>query len=227
MATFNGEKYIYKQLRSVLVQLTATDEVIISDDGSTDQTITIIESFDDQRIRIFKNGKRKGPVGNFENAILQARGDYIFLADQDDFWMDGKIDKHLLLHQHNDLVVSDAVVVSEDGHVLFDSFFSARGSKGGLLKNLFKNSFLGCCMSFSRKIAAYALPIPKGVHMHDWWIGLVAELKGNVFFCNDKLMYYVRHDRNASPTLGTSGYSAAKRLKNRLTLVWGLFFIKR
>jgi len=222
MATFNGEKYIHNQLKSILDQLQAFDEVIISDDGSTDDTIGIIKSFSDVRIKIFFNENKKGPVGNFENAILQASGDYIFLADQDDVWFDGKIDKHLLLHKSYDLVVSDAVVVNEDQEILFDSFFKARGSKAGLFKNLVRNSFLGCCMSFNREIANYSLPFPSGIHMHDWWIGLVAELKGRVIFCDDKLMSYVRHDNNASPTLGNSGYSALKRMKNRLTLAFCL-----
>ncbi|HVW14769.1 MAG TPA: glycosyltransferase family 2 protein [Mucilaginibacter sp.] len=227
MATFNGEKFIYEQLKSILDQLLVTDEVIISDDGSTDNTIRIIQSFSDGRIKIFSNRSRRGPVGNFENAISYATGDYIFLADQDDVWFEGKIDKHLLLHENYDLVVSDAVVVNENQQILFESFFKARGSRAGLFKNLFKNSFLGCCMSFSRRIADYARPFPPGIHMHDWWIGLVAELKGRVVFCDDKLMRYVRHDSNASPTLGQSGYSFFKRMGNRLTLAWGLFFLKR
>jgi hypothetical protein len=59
--------------------------------------------------------------------------------------------------------------------------------------------------------------------MHDWWIGLVAELKGKVIFCDEKQMKYIRHQNNASPTLSDSGYSFMKRLYNRVSLVIGLF----
>jgi glycosyltransferase involved in cell wall biosynthesis len=222
MATFNGEKYIYKQVKSILDQLSAEDELIVSDDGSTDGTIEALNKFNDKRIKIFENVYQKGPIGNFENAIQNAKGNYIFLADQDDTWLSGKIEKHLQLHQTYDLVMSDAVVVNEQGLVLYPSFFKARNSKAGLFSNLKKNAYIGCCMSFNRKIISCALPFPRYIHMHDWWIGLVAEIKGKVIFCNEPLMHYVRHQNNASPTLSDSGYSFGKRLKNRLLLIWGL-----
>jgi glycosyltransferase involved in cell wall biosynthesis len=225
MAVYNGEKYIYQQVKSILDQFSHNDELIISDDGSTDNTIAILENFKDDRIKIFFNSQNKGPVGNFENALLKARGKYIFLADQDDLWLSGKIEKHLQLHKVYDLVISDAIVIDEQGLILHQSFFKARNSKAGLVNNLKKNAYIGCCMSFNRKIAVYALPFPKYIHMHDWWIGLVAEIKGKVIFCDDKLMKYIRHHNNASPTLTNSGYSFIKRFNNRLSLIFGLFSI--
>lgn len=218
MATFNGEKHIQHQLQSILNQLSADDEIIISDDGSTDQTIQIIRSFGDKRISIVFNESRKGPVGNFENAINHAKGDLIFLCDQDDVWQDTKLQRHIQLHDQFDLVISDAVVTNEVGLVIHPSFFKVRKSKAGLLYNLKKNRYIGCCMSMNRKIIHYALPFPPSIHMHDWWIGLVAELKGKVFFCDDKLIHYVRHDSNASPTLGNSGYSFLRQVRNRVNM---------
>jgi len=225
MATYNGEKYIYKQVSSILNQLSATDELIISDDKSNDQTISILESFQDDRIKIFTNIKSKGPIGNFENALSKASGKIVFLADQDDIWLDNKIQTHKELHSKYDLVISDAKVVDESGQLIYDSFFEQRGSRSGLINNLIKNSYIGCCMSFNQKILNYALPFPTYIHMHDWWIGLIGELKGNTVFCNNKLMNYVRHQNNASPTLSKSGYSGLKRMKNRLQLLYGLIFI--
>ena len=84
MATYNGEKYIEEQLKSILSQLGENDEVIVSDDSSTDNTLAIVESFNDVRIKIFPNNKFHSPIFNFENALKQATGDYIFLSDQDD-----------------------------------------------------------------------------------------------------------------------------------------------
>lgn len=226
IATYNGEEFIAIQLQSIIDQLESDDEIIISDDDSTDNTIKIVEAFSDDRIKIFPNKNKKGPAGNFENAISKAAGEYIFLADQDDLWLPGKIGKHLILHKDFDLIVSDALVVDESGRILFDSFFEARGSRAGLIKNLTKNSYVGCCMSFNKKIAGYALPFPDNIHMHDWWIGLVAELRGKVIFCGDKLIKYVRHANNASPTLDKSGYSFFKRMRNRLTLAFALMHLK-
>ena len=102
LATYNGEKYIYDQLISILKQINKNDEVIISDDCSSDSTISIIKSLNDKRIRIFHHERiacgYKGTmktcylVGkNAENALQHARGEYIFLADQDDVWHKNKV----------------------------------------------------------------------------------------------------------------------------------------
>ena len=90
IATYNGEKYLREQLDSILPQLAESDEVIVSDDGSTDGTIDLITSLNDPRIKIVSNSGRKGYVGNFENALKHTTGDYIFLSDQDDIWYPNK-----------------------------------------------------------------------------------------------------------------------------------------
>lgn len=90
MATYNGEEYIKEQLESILCQLGEMDEIIISDDGSTDNTLNIIESYNDSRIKIHINTGKHGFVYNFENALQKAKGEYIFLSDQDDIWLPEK-----------------------------------------------------------------------------------------------------------------------------------------
>lgn len=102
IATHNGAHYIKEQIESILCQLGTNDEIIISDDGSTDNTIDILLAFNDKRIIIYHY---KQPVKskhshiyvckNFENALKHAKGDYIFLADQDDWWMPNKVMKCL------------------------------------------------------------------------------------------------------------------------------------
>ena len=84
MATYNGEKYLREQVGSILTQLGENDELVVSDDGSTDSTIDILKSYNDPRIKIFINTGRHGVNSNFENALRHADGDYIFLSDQDD-----------------------------------------------------------------------------------------------------------------------------------------------
>ncbi|EGF56173.1 glycosyltransferase, group 2 family protein [Bacteroides fluxus YIT 12057] len=123
IATYNGEKFIKEQLDSILHQLSDEDEIIISDDSSTDATLDIIKKYLDKRIVIIDNQKFHSPVYNFENAIKQAKGDYIFLADQDDVWLPHKIDSLLPHLVENDLVLSNAKVVDASLNMVKERFY--------------------------------------------------------------------------------------------------------
>lgn len=219
MATYNGEKFIRQQLLSILPQLSSHDEIIISDDGSIDQTLTIVAQLDDQRIRVSRNEGLSGPLGNFEQAIQRATHNLVLLADQDDVWLPDKVEVMRSLLQTYDLVLSDCQVVDGSGLVIHDSFFRHRGSRPGFWNNLFKNSYVGCCMAFRRDTTNYIFPFPAQVHMHDWWIGLLVEAKGRVCFYQKPLIQYVRHGANASPT-GEVGYSLIRQLQNRFLLLF-------
>ncbi len=223
ITTFNGEKYIKQQLHSILAQLDENDEIIISDDSSVDNTVKIIKIFNDIRIKIFENNKFRNPIYNFENALIKATGDYIFLSDQDDVWLPNKVNILKSCLQKYDLVISDAFVVDENLNILHDSFYALNNSKNGVIKNLLKNSYIGCCMAFRSNLLPLVLPFPKNIPMHDWWIGLIAEFQGKVFFCEDKLVYYRRHGSNISPTAGKSSYNFFKKIKFRLLLMQNLF----
>ena len=200
MATYNGEKYIEKQLESILKQLNDNDEVVISDDCSTDKTKNILKKYAANYSNIkLLDGPRKGVIKNFENALKNAKGDIIFLSDQDDIWVDGKVEKILCeFSKGYDLILHDASIVDENEKVLEDSFFKHRNSKKGFLNNLIKNSYLGCCMAFNKDILKVALPFPDNIEMHDWWIGLVTEKIGNVSLLKEKFLLYRRHGNNVS-----------------------------
>lgn len=90
IATYNGEKFIKQQLTSILEQLAPADEIIVSDDNSKDNTRNIIEELNDGRIKIIDGPGMSSPTKNFEQALKHAKGDYIFLADQDDVWKRAK-----------------------------------------------------------------------------------------------------------------------------------------
>lgn len=219
MATYNGEKYIHQQLGSILSQISESDEIIISDDSSSDRTVEIIKTFDDKRIRLFENNRFHSPVYNFENALEKATGDLIFLSDQDDIWMENKVKILMGLLQQYDLVVSDCIIVNENEEVVYESFFKFRGSKKGFVNNLIKNYYLGCCMAFNIKILDKALPFPRNIPMHDMWIGMIGEVFGTTYFCKEKLIKFRRHSDNASVTTKKSPYSIIKKIGFRVNLL--------
>ena len=167
MPTYNGEKFILQQLRSILSQLQQNDEIIISDDSSTDNTINIIKSFNDKRIVIWENNHFYSPVFNVENALKHAKGDYIFLSDQDDIWVDKKVEKMLKYLSDYDLVISNASIIDSNENVITKSYFSWKNSGKGFWKNFYKNTYIGCNMAFNKKILELALPFPKKIAMHD------------------------------------------------------------
>ena len=219
IATYNGEKYIKEQIDSILSQLCDDDEVIISDDSSIDNTIEIIENYNDPRIKIFKGNTFYNPIFNFENALKQTNGDYIFISDQDDIWLPNKVKVTMSYLKKYDCVVSNAVIVDANGNILYDSFFKKNKSRRGFLYNFLKNGYLGCCMAFNRKILKYALPFPSNIPMHDIWIGLVAEIFGKSFFLEESLVCYRRHDFNYSMASEKSKNSLVVKLEYRIILL--------
>ena len=226
MASFNGEKYIEEQIQTILECLDNNDELIISDDGSIDNTRNIIKDFSDKRI-ILIDGPRKGIKKNFENAIKYAKGKYIFLSDQDDVWKNDKVKKVIEVFEEEKClcVVHDCEVFnSANGEVIYDSFFKFRNSGKGIIKNIYKNTYIGCCMAFSSEIIDYILPIPSEIEMHDQWIGIIAEECGKVKFIDEKLIKYRRHELNVSQM---KHYPLKKMIKNRVILVTKLMSFKR
>jgi len=226
IATYNGEKYINDQLSSILPQISVSDEIIISDDNSSDNTVKVIQSFKDPRIVLFERKKggrgNSSLVENFENALLNSSGDIIFLADQDDVWLDTKVRKMLDLLEKYDLVVSDCRVVDDTLDTICDSFFDLRKSGPGLAKNLYKNTYMGCCMAFNRKVYNLALPFPPNIPMHDWWIGCVAEVYGKVHFIDESLLLYRRHGGNVSASSEISSQPFLGKFMSRLHMLYCL-----
>lgn len=222
LATYNGEDFIKEQIDSILPQLTDHDEIVISDDSSTDNTVNIIKSYEDKRIRLYNNQLSKSPVFNFENALKHAKGDYIFLCDQDDIWLPDKLKTIIPYFEKYDLIVSDCQVVDENLNILENSFFLSLKSGKGFWRNFIKNTYLGCCMAFKKEVLDYALPFPSKIAMHDIWLGLSVELNGRSYFLQKPLMLYRRHNNNASFGGGKSKYSLRHKIKYRLYLLINL-----
>lgn len=222
LASYNGSKYINEQINSILQQLSPEDELIVSDDHSTDNTVALVESIKDSRIKMIQNAEPLGVVKNFEQALLNARGEYIFLCDQDDIWLKNKVEACVLHLKNHLLVVTDCALIDESTQVISASFFEMRDSGEGIIKNIWKNTYLGCCMAFRRELLQYSLPMPSSIPMHDMWLGLMGELNGEVLFIEQKLSLYRRHESAVSATGSKSPFGIRKKIQLRLVLSFHL-----
>lgn len=230
MASYNGAKFINSQISSILMQLGEMDELIISDDGSTDDTINIIKSFNDNRIVLLNhqnNNKKRIHVyphylvsANFENALKNCKGDIIFLSDQDDIWVENKIEIMLPYFKDNNLVMSDCYVIDNEGKLLADSFFAGKSVTKGTLKNIIRPIYQGCCIGFRKDVLDIALPFPPKMILHDNWLGILSEHIGKNIFINEKLIFYRRHFENSSFIEGKSKNSIVFRVKYRIELLY-------
>jgi len=203
MAAYQGMPYIVKQLESVLVQLAPDDEVIISDNGSTDGTLEYLQSAaqSDARIHLLSLPLPKGVLPNFQNALEHCRGDIIFLCDQDDIWKDNKVEKISRLFGANPnllAIQADAELIDADDRLTVPSFFAHRQCGPGVWKNYKKNTWQGCSMAIRCSLLDIALPFPGRIPMHDVWIGMLADLAGEVQFLPEVLTSYRRHADNTS-----------------------------
>ena len=231
IATYNGEKYIKEQLDSILCQLGAEDEIVISDDGSTDNTIEIIKNYNDNRIKIFHHKKEKHNysgtlktcflVGrNAHNALKNASGDYIFWSDQDDVWLEGKVNAFMQHLKSYDLVISDCIITDRNLKEIYPSHFQKFGyPNGSIFQTICKTKFLGCCLAFNRNILIRALSFPSEPIMHDIWIGLLACKYGKIKVEKLPYLLYRRHCGNASVSIEKNENSLTFKLKYRYLLV--------
>lgn len=226
IATYNGARYIREQLESILSQLGEDDEVIVSDDASTDDTVAIIESFRDKRVRILHHtpyAQSRFPLDksthNFENALREAKGDYIFLSDQDDVWLPNKVSSMLEALQTADLAVHDCQVVDSNLQLIRPSYFDYIHVHKDVLYNIWRSSCPGCCMAFRRSVGQIALPFPPSFVAHDQWLVIVANLRGKVTIVPQPLILYRKHSLSQTTSGSKSRYSLAFKLWYRIVVL--------
>lgn len=227
MASYNGAEFIADQVSSILNQLSANDELIISDDGSTDGTLELISSFNDDRIVVLNHHKNNvGKIyphylvsSNFENALLHAEGDVIFLSDQDDVWLANKVKVCLEYLKKYSLVMTNCSVVDSNNNIVSESFFNSIIIPRGVFKNVIFPKYHGCCMVFRRELLNVALPFPKKLILHDSWLGILAEIFGDVKFIDNDLMLYRRHMNNSSFAEGRSNNSFFFKIQYRIVFL--------
>jgi len=209
MASYNGAKYIAPQIDSILAQLDAGDELIISDDGSTDGTQDIINAYQDERIVLLRHVQSgetaaKDHAGirlaaaNFENALKHARGEYIFLSDQDDLWVEGRKKECLNYLRDYDMVSCNCSIINEQDKTLIEKVMKKAPLSKSLVLNIINAGFPGCCAAFNKKVLRYVLPFPEDLFLHDLWIGCVGNACGKYHFIDTVLHQYRRYTDNIS-----------------------------
>lgn len=228
MATHNGGKYIKEQLDSILNQLGPKDEIVISDDGSTDNTIKQIQAYEDSRVCIYeiRHTKHNQPphyyiTKNFENAIQHAKGKYIFLADQDDVWASDKVKLCMDKLQNCDLVISNLECVDAQLNPIGKTIYSDKFRFHNYF--MLRGQYYGCAMAFKSDVLKYVLPFPDKLLLHDFWIGIMVEICGKVEYLNFPLTKYRIHHNNAS--IDHSSNSLYYKLNYRLYIIGNI--IKR
>lgn len=201
MATYNGEKYVKEQLDSILNQTYRNLEIIICDDNSTDDTFKILEDYSkkDKRIKLYRNKKNLGFVKNFEKAIFLCKGEYIALSDQDDIWMEDKIE--ILLDEINnfDLIHTDAYLIDEKGIIISKSFSRSSNKMiypESIVDLVLNGCVTGCTCMFSRKLRNFALPFPEDLYIHDKWLGINAYYLNSIKYLDKPLIKYRQHSNN-------------------------------
>lgn len=206
MACYNGNKFVYEQIKSILEELEEFDELIIIDDCSKDSTIQIIESIKDNRIKLYKNSLNLGVVKTFEKAISLSKNENIFLTDQDDVWIKGRVGLMLqALDNGSDVLVSsNFMVMNKNGQLIQNYFIPIKEEDSNkYLKNIVniflgRINYYGCAMGFKRDFINYIIPFPKFVENHDLWIAMLANIiKKNIHINNETLKHRI-HGNNVS-----------------------------
>jgi len=228
MATYNGEKYLSRQLHSILEQLTDDDEVIVVDDCSTDGTVETLKRLGDPRIAVHVNDRNRGEVFSFGRAMQLAKNDFVFLSDQDDVWTPGRVS----LMQRR-LVESGASVVSsnfewitanDDPIDVAYNGVAARDSRRHF-KNIVeifvgKTNYYGCAMALRREFVRVVAPIPRFVESHDLWIALASNFTGSNVHVDESTLLKRKHASNVTSTISTR--SLYRKLRSRVVFVMSL-----
>lgn len=228
MASFNGEKYIEEQIKSILVNLSDDDELIISDDLSTDLTRDVVRKFNDSRIILLPVEGRLGYQKNFEKAISSSSGKFIFFSDQDDICLPSRIKASLSELNNKGCVIGDAIVTDQYLCTISESFFLSRNyNKFSAARLFIKPVAIGATMACTRSFLQSSMPFPVGIP-HDHWLSVLAALRSELSVIPTPFILYRRHSNVASLTSTGKKRSIILILLERLILFCALisWFLK-
>ena len=213
MTTYNGAQFVQAQLRSILEQTRQPDEIIICDDGSRDDTVNIIrhvmETSGTDRIRLVENEENLGYIRNFYKAISLTKGDYIFLADQDDIWHREKLEKSLAIMERTGAaaICTRSRLIDQDGQEMDGNAFIVSVLLARLKEELgpvrfsdlvIENVAQGCTYCFTKEVRAKYLALNSRQLIHDHQIMFIASLVGKVYACAEPMIDYRIHGSNSA-----------------------------
>lgn len=209
LATYNGEKYLKEQIDSILNQTYKNIRLIVSDDCSKDETSIILKEYEktDDRVKVYIQQQNLGVVKNIEFLLNKVESKYYMLSDQDDFWLENKVEKSLekLRATDADLVFGDLEVVDKDLNTMYDSFGDYMKLNDKIHKyinsdrlNYIYNCVTGCTVLAKKETIDYILPLPtvSKYVIHDYWIGLMVSIHGKVAYMDEKYIKYRQHGNN-------------------------------
>jgi glycosyltransferase involved in cell wall biosynthesis len=203
MAAYRGEKFIREQLASILEQLGAEDEVVVVDDCSPDGTAAIVEGVGDPRVRLLRHGANRGYVRAFETAMLASRGQYVFLSDQDDVWIPGRVEAMLAALDTHHFVASNFAMHGDASRPWIPRLDP--GMDGRTVANLLGilvgyRAYYGCGMAFRREALRLVLPIPSYVReSHDLWLAICGSVDRSLAHLATDTLERRVHGENQTP----------------------------
>lgn len=220
LCTFNGARYLREQLDSVVAQTHIAIEVVAVDDGSRDETRTILQDYSvrDPRIRWHGNDRNRGPTASFERAMSMGSGEFIAPCDQDDIWHPDKLARLLAAIGKRDLAYCDSEYVDASGRTLQRRVSDDTSMLSGTapVAFLFANSVSGHAAMLRRELFERARPFPDDVY-HDWWLALCAAGGNGVGYLDQALVRFRRHETAYSP-MGNSAKAPRNAVASRTWL---------
>lgn len=194
MATYNGGKYLKEQLDSIYNQTYKNIEVIVSDDCSSDKTIDILKEYKYKYgLQYFVNETNLGFKKNFEKVMSLCSGDFIALADQDDIWIENKIEVLMKEIGKSSLIHSACSLIDENSNEISPLWIKEDDFRYSFAKFIFGNTVTGCTVLFKKELLKNAFPIPSGEKYHDWWLALLATKMNGITYCDQALVKYRQH----------------------------------
>lgn len=214
LCTYNGEKFLNKQLTSILSQTHGNIELIIVDDFSTDNTVKLIKAFQktDQRIKLIINESNIGYNQNFQKAISLCTGDFISISDQDDIWLNHKIETLLQAIGPQDMVYCNSAFIDANDQLTGQFIINPERNQEDFqhYKNILMENFVtGHNALFRRDALQKIFPFPEA-SFYDWWMGFIMLYENKLAYCNQVLTHYRTHESSVMNVINNKHRSNSK-----------------
>ena len=200
LCTYNGAEFLTQQIESILNQTYKNINLVIVDDHSTDETVSILSGLgSDHRCLVFLNDQNMGANRCYEKCIGLCQGELIALSDQDDIWeidkltcMVSGLEDNILLYHDSQMFASDNLAINEK---MSDVYHFVKGKCN--LSFIFKNCVSGHSMIFRSELKEFLVPTPDGIY-HDAWIAFIASTVGKINYLPQILVWYRQHSKSVT-----------------------------